>query len=227
MRASDVMGRQIVTITPEKTIQEAATLMLSHGVSALPVVRPDGALLGIVSEGDLMRHADADTERQPSWWLRLLMGRDTLANIYVKEHSRRVEDVMTRKVVTAAPTTSTRDIAALLGRHRIKRVPIVADGKIVGIVSRADLIQMLASIPAADTHHSNDDRSLREKILQRIDQEDWARGSLINVSVSDGAVDLWGVVHSAAEQKALRVAAENIPGIRAVTDNTHIRPLDA
>lgn len=227
MNASDVMGLNVITVTPYQTIRQAAEIMLARRISALPVVDKAGALVGIVSEGDLMRHADAGTEQVRSWWLRLLMGREALAGEYVKEHARRVEDVMTRKVVTASPTTPIRDIAVLLERHRIKRVPIVLDRKIVGVVSRADLIQMLASAPIQEiVTRSADDRALRHTVLSRIGNEAWARTSLINVTVTDGAADLWGVVDSTAEQKALRVAAEVTPGIRSVTDNTIVRSLD-
>lgn len=227
MNASDVMGLNVITVAPDKSVREAAEIMLARRVSALPVVSESGELVGIVSEGDLMRHADAGTEQVRSWWLRLLMGREMLASAYVKAHSRRVDDVMTRKVVSVSPTTPIREIAALLEGHRIKRVPVVADRKVVGIVSRADLIQMLASAPVHKAAtQSEDDRALRKSVLSRIGNEAWARTSLINVTVTDGTADLWGVVDSPAEKKALRVAAEVTPGIRGVTDNTIVRPLD-
>jgi CBS domain-containing protein len=225
MRASDVMVTGVITVKLSSNVQDVAELLLANRISAVPVIDDAGKLVGMVSEGDLLRRSEADTGHERSWWLRLLMGREYLAAEYVKEHSRRVADVMTRGVISAEPGTPVADIATLLERHRIKRVPIVQSGKVVGIVSRANLIQALATFrkkltspqPVADTE-------LREKIASWLKSEPWVRQFLVNVTVTEGAVDLWGLVDSAAEKKALRVAIENMPGVKAVNDNVLVRP---
>ena len=225
MRAYDVMVSDVITVKLNSNVQDVAELLLANRISAVPVIDDAGNLVGMVSEGDLLRRSEADTGHERSWWLRLLIGRETLAAEYVKEHSRRVADIMTRGVISAEPDTPVADIATLLERHRIKRVPIVQSGKVVGIVSRANLIQALATFrkkltppqPVADTE-------LREKIASWLKSEPWVRPFLVNVTVTDGAVDLWGLVDSSAEKKALRVAIENMPGVKAVNDNVLVRP---
>jgi CBS-domain-containing membrane protein len=183
-------------------------------------------LVGIVSEGDLMQRPEAGTEARRSWWLDLFAHNDTRAAEFTKSHSRKVSDVMTREVVTAKPDTPLADIAALLVKHGIKRVPIVRRGKLVGIVSRANLLEMIARqeirMPTID-----DDQAIREKVLERMGAEPWARTALVNVSVEQGTVELSGIVQSEAQKTALRVAAEITPGVRAVKNNLAVRPLMA
>jgi CBS-domain-containing membrane protein len=226
MKASDIMVTNVVTVTPDRSVQEVAEILLANRISGVPVVDAAGRLVGIVSEGDLMRHADAGTAHHRSWWLRMLMGREGLAAEYVKEHARKVADVMTRDVITATPDTPVGDIADLLERNGIKRVPIVRDGKVVGIISRANLLQALASMRkrmAAEV--PTDDAALRESVLNQLKSEPWMRTSLINVTAHDGKVDLWGIVDSATEKKAIRVAVEATPGVREVNDAMIVRPL--
>jgi CBS domain-containing protein len=139
------MVTNVITVGPDTSVQEVAQILLSARISAVPVVEAGGELLGIVSEGDLMHRAEAGTGRRRPWWLAAFLGKEALAAEFVKEHSRRVTDVMTREVVTAAPETSLSDVANLMEKNAIKRVPIVKDGKVVGIVSRANLLQALAS----------------------------------------------------------------------------------
>jgi CBS domain-containing protein len=224
MNASDVMVTDVITVKPTGTVREVAELLLTNRISAVPVVDEAGKLVGMVSEGDLLRRSEADTGHERAWWLRLLMGRESLAAEYVKEHSRRVADVMTRDVVSAEPGLPVADVATLLERHRIKRVPIVQNGKVVGIVSRANLIQALATLRKKLTSpDSIADTELREKIDARLKSEPWVRPFLVNVTVTDGAVDLWGLVDSTVEKRALRVAVENVPGVKAVNDNVTVR----
>jgi len=175
-----------------------------------------------------MRRAEAGTGRRRPWWLVLLAGKEDLAAELIKEHSRKVSDVMSREVITAAPGTPLSEIANLLEKNAIKRVPIIDKGKLVGIVSRANLLQALASLStnAASATQAND-VEIREKVLTQLNAESWMRTSLINVIVQEGTVELWGVVDSALEKKAVRVAAEVTPGVRAVNDNLIIRPAHA
>jgi CBS domain-containing protein len=219
MKARDVMVSPVITTKPSASVKEVAQTLLAHHISAVPVVDDTGKPVGIVSEGDLMRRADLGTERHRSWWLAALFAEEeALAAEYVKQHSKKVADVMTKRLVTASPDTPLGEIAGLLERHSIKRVPIVANGALVGIVSRANLIQALAGdrktldVPVPDA-------ALRDKLMAHLKAQPWAHTSLLNVTVNDGIVDIWGITRSEAEKKALRVAAETTPGVRAVNDN--------
>ena len=224
MNAADVMVTNVITVGLDACLQDVAHLLLTNRISAVPVVDSDGKVVGIVSEGDLMRRAEAGTGRRRSWWLSLLTGKEGLAAQYVKEHSRKVADVMTRDVITATPDTPLQDIANILEKNSIKRVPIIKAGKMVGVVSRANLLQALASLRKQIEGGTPNDTKIRETVVQRLNAEPWLRSSLINVIVQDGTVELWGIVDSPTEKKAVRVAAEETPGVRAVNDNLIIRP---
>ena len=226
MKARHVMVSPVITVKPSASVQEVAKILLERRISAVPVVDDQGKLVGIVSEGDLMHRAEAGTERKRSWWLRGFIGDETLAAEYVKAHARKVADVMTRQVISASPDSPLSEIASLLEKNSIKRVPIVKDGYLVGIVSRANLIQAVASgrkeldIPVSDT-------VIRDKILAGLKAEGWAHTGLLNVTVNNGVVDIWGITGSDAERKAIRVAAELVPGVCAVNDNMIKRPMEA
>ena len=218
MKAADIMVSNVISIGSQAPVQEVADLLLRNGISAAPVIGPQGELVGIVSEGDLMRRPEAGTERRQSWWLSLLTSSEAMASDYIKSHSRKVVDVMTRRVITATPDTPVGDIATLLEKHGIKRVPIVAEGKVVGIVSRANLLQALASVknmPAGST----DDATIRAKIVSKLANERWTKPALMNFIVHDGTVDLWGIIDSQTEKEAVRILVESTPGVRAVNDN--------
>jgi predicted transcriptional regulator len=200
--------------------------LLERRISGVPVLNAAGELVGIVSEGDLMRRADAGTGHRRSWWLRLLMGREGLAQEFVREHARKVADIMTHDVITASPETPVSDLAELLERNAIKRVPIVDGRKVVGIVSRANLLQALAALrKQISVERPVGDAALRDLVLARFNAEPWMRTSLINVTAHDGTVDLWGVVDTETEKKAIRVAAEVTPGVRSVNDSIIVRPV--
>ncbi|MDP1865677.1 MAG: CBS domain-containing protein [Bradyrhizobium sp.] len=218
MQARNVMVTPVVTVKPSATVQEVAARFLESKISAAPVVDDTGKLVGIVSEGDLLHRVEADTERRRSWLLRAFTEADTLAAEYVKSHGRRVSDVMTRTVITAAPETPLHEIATLLEKNAIKRVPILENGQLVGVVSRANLLQAVASArPLLDVTPS--DTMIRDRILASLRAERWAHIASLNVTVTDGVVDLWGLADSKAERKAIKVAAETTPGVRAVNDN--------
>jgi len=229
MKAADVMATNVITVRPDARVQDVAEILLSARISGVPVVDANGKLVGIVSEGDLMRRVEAGTGRRRPWWLVILAGREALAAEFIKEHSRNVADVMTQDVITAAPDTPLSTIATLLEKNAIKRVPIVdADGHVVGIVSRANLLQALASLSKrTEPARPVNDSQIREKVLTQLHAEAWSRPSLINVIVQDGNVELWGIVDSALEKKAVCVAAEGTPGVRAINDNLIIRPAEA
>ena len=219
MQARDVMISPVITIRKNATVREVARILLEKRISAVPVVDNIGKLVGMITEGDLMRRAEAGTERPYSWWVHFLAGDATVAADYVKSHAARVEDVMTSDVVTATPEMPLHEIASLFEEHRIKRVPIVnEDGNLVGIVSRANLIQVVASA-RPKLEMTFPDTTIRRKLLSELKKQSWAHTHNLSVTVTDGVVDLWGDAQSSEERKAIRVAAENIPGVLAVNDH--------
>ena len=220
MQARDIMTTTVVTASPQMPVRELARLLLKHNISAVPVVDTDNRILGIVSEGDLMRRAEVGTERHRSWWLSLLAGAEDLARDYVKSHGRRADDIMTRDVVTITEDMPAGEIAGLLEKRRIKRVPVVRDRHLVGIVSRADLLRGLATRPRQpEAASSADDRAIRDRLLRELRAAAWASPILISVVVTEGVVHLWGLVRTDAERQALRVAANNTPGVHSVADH--------
>jgi CBS domain-containing protein len=223
MRARDVMVRAVATTTPETTVEKVARLMINLRISGVPVLDKNGQLVGIVTEGDLLRRAETGTERRRSRWSEWFSPNSRLAAEYIKSHARRVEDIMTREVVSVGELATLAEIAELMETKRIKRVPVVHDGKIAGIVSRADLLQVLASGGAA-TANEDGDRLIRERLFAELRKQEWANSAASNVVVSDGVVHFWGTVGSEEERRALRVVAENIPGVRGIEDHTIAAP---
>jgi CBS domain-containing protein len=219
MKAVDVMVRDVITIGPDDTVADAARLIAQNDVSALPVVDEHGRVVGIVSEGDLMNREEIGTEIHHPWWIEAVTPAATLATEFAKCHGKRVAEVMSDDVVTATEDASLAEIAALLERNRIKRVPILRDGKLVGIVSRSNLVLALASngAPAASSEDAN--RTIRNELLSRLaEQQDWTDFGSRNIIVADGKVHLWGLTSSDAERKALIALAEGVPGVKQVVD---------
>jgi CBS domain-containing protein len=224
VKARDVMTLAVFTVKPTTSVKDLARLFMERRISAVPVVDDQRKIVGIVSEGDLVHRSEISTQRRHPWWLVLMAGDEGLAAEYIKAHAKKVGDIMTRKVITAGPDTPLQEIAAMLEKYRIKRLPIVRDGQLVGIVSRANLVQAIATsgskldIPLSDT-------TIREKLLTDLNRQSWAHAALLNATVSGGVVDLWGFVESDIERKAIRVAAEATPGVRAVNDHMTARPV--
>jgi CBS domain-containing protein len=226
MRAMDLMTTNVITVDENASIESTAKLMVEHGISAVPVVNRDKRVIGMVSEGDLLHRAETGTELRRSWWLELASSTNKLAGEYIKSHSGKVKDVMTRDVLSVTEETHVADIAVLLETNRIKRVPVLRDGKLVGIVSRANLVRALAMTISEVTNGAEaDDRSIRNKLLAELKAQKWAEVSPANVTVRGGVVHLWSSYLSEQEKRALVVAAENIPGVRRVED--HMRPVQA
>jgi CBS domain-containing protein len=219
MNASDVMVHNVITIGPDDDIAWAARLLADHDISALPVVDKDRHVIGILSESDLLRREELGTEKVRPWWLEAVTPAGVLAVDFAKSHGRKVFEVMSSdKVITANADASLSDIAALLERNRIKRVPIVKDGKLIGVVSRANLIQALASAASAPHHDLHSDRAIRLEILARLSEQSWTGFGERNVIVANGVVHIWGLVGSPEERKALIALAESVPDVRSVSD---------
>ena len=226
MRAIDVMTSEVVTVSDNASVAAVAKLLAERSISAVPVVDAANRVIGMVSEGDLLHRTETGTERRRSWWLDMLASTNQLAGDYIKSHSGLVKDVMTRHVIFVSDTTPVADIAIALETNRIKRVPVLRDGKLVGNVSRANLVRALATSgdqPSSDTEI--DDLSIRDKLLAELKAQRWAEVSPANVTVKDGVVHLWSSYLSEQEKRALIVAAENTPGVRRVED--HMRRVPA
>ena len=222
MQAREIMVREVVAVSAATPLREAARMMVDHRVSGLPVVDSDNRVVGIVSEGDLIHRTETGTARRRPWWLEALAGADELARDYVLSHARKVGDVMTKRVISAGEQTELGQIAALMERHRVKRVPIVRDGRLVGIVSRADLVKAYLEVAAKPAQTLND-ADIRKRIDDVLAHEPWAGTALLNVSVDGGVVEFGGCVGSDGQRKALQVAAEALPGVRVVHNHVVVR----
>ena len=224
MKARDVTVSPVVSMGENETVRDAAKLLIEKRISAVPVVDGAGKLVGIVTEADLLHRAEAGTERPVSWWLSLISGDRALADEYVKSHAGKVKDVMTRDVKTAEPDTPLVDIADLFEEKHIKRVPIVRKGgDLVGIVSRANIIQAVASArPKLEVSLS--DATIRKALLAELKKQPWSHVHRLNVTVTGGVVDLWGLVDSEKERQAITVVAETVSGVTGVNDHLIHRP---
>ncbi|WP_342363984.1 CBS domain-containing protein [Terrarubrum flagellatum] len=223
MNCRDIMSTFLLTLAPECSVKEAARLLVKSRISGAPVIDHAGKLLGIVSEGDLVRRTEIGTQKRGSWWLELLASDRSRAVDFVKSHAARVEDIMTRDVVTATADTSIDIAADLLEKHRVKRLPILEDGELVGIVTRADIVRQVAFAPAIDVMHAGD-RELRDAVLNKFRALPWRLSSLVNASARDNTVDLWGMAGSDDEIRAIKIAAESAPGVKRVVSHLFVEP---
>jgi CBS domain-containing protein len=220
MNAKDIMTTQVATIRPETRIAEIASLLLQRRISGLPVV-DDGRVVGMVSEGDLLRRYEIGTERKRvdgSWWMHFLKGDPGPAD-YVKSHAVRAADIMTHPAICITHDLPAARIAALFEKRRIKRVPVLVDDRLAGIVTRADLVRALAArIRARRQMHAQSDDAIRAQLLEELSSQAWWRAAS-NVTVTDGVVRYEGVYENDQDKAAARVAAENIPGVRRIEDH--------
>lgn len=224
MQAKDIMTTEVVTVTSDSRVEDIAKLLLERNISAVPVVDTNGKIIGIVSEGDLIRRRESETGGHRSWWLDLLTSPEERAREYVKIHGHIAGDIMTREIVSVAEETAVGEIARILEKRRIKRVPVMRNGEIVGIVSRANLLQGLATHKdQVSVEATPDDRRIREQIMALVAKEDWIVHGL-NAIATEGVVELWGQVDSEDERKALRIAVEDISGVRGIEDHLVLVP---
>ncbi len=226
LTAADVMTTAVVTVRPETSIHEIAKVLCDHHISGAPVADDEERLLGIVSEGDLIGHAQLAGEQRRSWWQTFLNGPTVLAQHYAKSHGRTASDVMTKEVVTVLETTSVADTARTLEQHRIKRVPVLRNGRLVGIVTRSNLLQVLATTDVSKPMNVAD-RIIRERLNDELEDQSWAYLLSKNIVVENGVVHLFGIVQSEEERHAIRLAAENQAGVKAVEDHLSIVPAAA
>ncbi|MBV9199637.1 MAG: CBS domain-containing protein [Alphaproteobacteria bacterium] len=219
MKAADVMTRSVLTVGPETSVAQAIRMMLDNNISGLPVLAPDRKVVGILTEGDLLRRGETGTERHRPRWLEILMGPGRAAGEYVRTHGRKVEDIMSTDVVSVSADTPLEEVVGLMERRRIKRVPVVDGEALLGIVSRADLLRSLLGILDAQHAETRSDDEILERIEAELAKAAWVPRDGLSISVKDGVVDLNGVILDEKEREALRVAAENVPGVKAVEDH--------
>ncbi|EIM30252.1 CBS domain-containing protein [Microvirga lotononidis] len=217
MIVEDVMATPVISVEPSATVAEAARLMLADRISGLPVTTRDGTLVGMISEGDLLRRGELGTDRKRSSWLEFLVGPGTLADEYVRTHGRKVEQVMSGDPVTTRRDAPLEEVVTAMGRHGIKRLPVLESRKVVGIVARSDVLRALArTMPTNASYCVTDDR-IREAVLVKLDEQKWG-SKFIRVRVENGVVTLTGTIFDERERQAAKVVAENVPGVKAVVD---------
>jgi CBS domain-containing protein len=215
MKAADIMVKEVVTVGPEALVKEIAALMLERRISGLPVVDGGGRILGVVSEGDLIRRPEIETDRVKLGWLRLLVSDEARARDFVKHHGRTAREVMTQPAITVAADAPLAEIVRLMERHRVKRLPVVERGKLAGVVTRTDLLRALVARQSAPAVELKDEQ-LRLHIDAMLRHEDWASSATVHVQVENGVAQLWGTVESKEQREALLVAVRGVPGVKDV-----------
>jgi CBS-domain-containing membrane protein len=219
MRAADLMTLQPISISPDASIVEAIGIMLQRRFSGLPVVDKTGALVGIVTEGDLLRRTETGTQRKRPRWIEFLVGPGKLATEYVHASGRKVRDVMSPNVHTVTDDASLDEIVHLMERHQIKRLPVMTGDKMVGIVTRANLLRALASLAGETKPAAPDDASIRARIYAELQKQPWAPVNFLDIVVRNGVVHLWGVLLDERQREAIHVAAENTSGVKSIEDH--------
>ena len=226
MKAGDIMTGRVITISPDATVLAAIDLMTKNHISGLPVIDSSGALVGVVTEGDFLRRAETGTTRKRPRWLEFLVGPGRLAEEYVETHARKVAEVMTTDPITITEETPLDEVVATMERRRIKRLPVMRGAQVVGIVSRANLMRALAAVGREVPAPAQTDAAIRKQLLAEFEKQPWVPVALIDATVKDGVVELWGTIMEGSQGEAIRVCAENIPGVTSVVSHlTWIEPM--
>lgn len=224
MLVRDVMTAKVVTASIDTSVAEIAGTLAANRISAVPIVDSAGHVLGMVSEGDLFRRIETGTQVRRSWWLELFADPTAQAREFSKQEGVRAEHVMTRPVISVGEDTSLARVADLMQAHGIKRLPVVREGKLVGIISRADLVHALAATAAKAQPALLDDRALDAALHARIKALGWLDTTYVNFTVENGVVSVWGFVDSVEQQRALRAAIESVPGVKRLDDRLNLAP---
>jgi CBS domain-containing protein len=223
MQAREIMTRDVVTVGPDTTVGAIAATLVRHRISAVPVVAGT-QLLGIVTQTDLAHRSETGTEKRRKWWLEMFADPDTKAREYVKSHGLRAGDVMARFVITVPEDAGLAEVADILDAHRIRQVPVTSDGRLVGMISRADLVRTLAEMAVTAPAKRSDSGALQKAIWDEIKSQPWLKTAFINLAVKDGVVELWGAVDSEEQHRALRVLVEGVEGVEKVEDHVSLLP---
>lgn len=223
MRADEIITRDVITVGPEAKVSEIADLFVRHKISAVPVVTDDTVVVGLVTASDLIHRKETRTERRRKWWLDMFVDSDTRAREFVKEHELKARDVMSPAVISVNEAVELAEVADVLESHRIRRVPVLKEGKLVGLISRADLVRALAKAPVLTSPSSADNATLQKAVYDAVNMERWLNTIYMSFTVHNGVVEVRGYANSDAQKKALRVLIEEVPGVIAVKDGLTIR----
>ncbi len=218
MRAHQIMTKDVMTVTPHTSIEDAARIMLRTHVSGLPVLDDAGKLVGIVSESDFLRRSEIGTGRKRPAWLQFLIGPGRAATDFVRERGRKVEDVMTENPITVGEETTLEELVRLMEKNGIKRLPVMSGNTLKGIVTRSNLLQAVASMAHEIPDPTADDDHIRDRITRAVNATDW-RPISFEVTVRNGVVHLHGIITTDKARQATVVAAQNTAGVKAVHDH--------
>lgn len=224
MKAYEAMTKDVVTVGANTPVREIAALLVRHRISAVPVVSEGGRVIGIVSQTDLGHRSETDTEKRRKWWLEVFADSDSKARDYIKSHGNVANDVMTRLVVSVSKDAQLSEVAEILDTHRIRQVPVMEDGSLVGMISRADLVRKLAEATITPSASRPENGVLQKAIWHRIKAEGWVHSALVNIVVNNGVVELWGAVASDDQRRALHLLVEGVNGVRRVEDHVGLLP---
>ena len=213
MQVRDVMTRKVISIPADTPAMAIARLLADRGISAVPVTDGWGMLLGIVSEADLIRRLASSDAPEPGFLRALFYDRERAAAHYAAVHGATAADIMTRNVVTVTEEVTVEHAASVIEHRRVRRLPVVQDGVLVGILSRADLLRALL-VPPPETS----DETIRAAVGSEIARLPWADAPYVFFDVGDAVVTLYGFCHSAAVRKGLEAIAASVPGVKRVED---------
>lgn len=224
MKAQDIMTRDVVSVRPDATIRDIAALMVDKHISGVPVVTDDGKIVGMVSQSDLLHRAEVGTERRHKWWFKVIADSRDMAREYAKAHGLHAADVMSRYVISVKPDTDLGEVADILDKSRIKRVPVIQDSKLVGIVTRGDLVRALTMTKTTKAATKVDNAALHKVLQDRIRAQPWlnADQSHINLMVKDGVVEMWGFIETPDQHRALRALVEETDGVARIEDQVTV-----
>jgi CBS-domain-containing membrane protein len=225
VKAQDIMTRDVVTVGPHTSVPDIAAIMMERHISGVPVLIDHGGIIGIISQSDLLHRVEIGTEKRErprKWWFLNLADADALAREYAKAHGLKAQDVMTRYVISVREDTELRDVADILDRHRIRRVPVIQAGRLVGIITRGDLVRTLSQVQISRSDENVDNAVLHKALHDRIRAQLWVNESYISVTVNDGVVELWGFVDTVDQHSALRALVEETDGVSRVEDKISV-----
>ncbi len=222
MKVLDCMTKDVVTVRPDTAVHDIAELMVKKRISGVPVVSEAGALVGIVGQGDLLHRAEVGTERRSKWWLRMLADSNDLAREYNKAHGLTANDIMTRDVISIGADEELSKAADLMAQRRLKRLPVVENGKLIGIITRTDLVRILSEHRPAATRQTVDDAIIAKVINDRIGKLGWLNSSYMNVAVDNGVARIAGLIESAEQRRALHVLIKETEGVKGIEDLSKI-----
>jgi CBS domain-containing protein len=222
MNAKEIMTRDVATVTPDASVHEAARRMTEKRVSGVPVVAADGHLVGMLTASDLLHRVETGTEKQRSWFAKFIANPDQMARQYTKSHGLMVHEVMSRHVVSVREDANLSEVAEVLDSNRLKRVPVVKEGAVVGIISRGDLVRALSQVSVGKPVEKSDDATLQRNIIEQIRNQQWLDSAFLNITVKDGVVETWGVIPSADQRRALQVLIEEFAGVTKIEDHLKV-----